>query len=82
MRFRVRPQHSSAERPRVGSPAADPSRERLKQLEVRKARAAGAIVLAKVDAGELDAKRFREWLDQALPRADDRALFDLPIGGG
>lgn len=38
---------------------------------------AGAIVLAKVQAGELDAKRFREWLDRALTRAEDRALFEF-----
>ena len=38
---------------------------------------AGAIVLGKVAAGELDGMRFPEWLDQALTRAEDRALFEL-----
>ena len=39
----------------------------------------GGIVLAKVQQGEIDKLQFRGWLDQALTRADDRALFDLPI---
>ena len=76
-------------------------KERLKQLETRKARAegrkrallarrgrkddtrrkilAGAIVLAKVQAGDLDPKTFQKWLDQSLVRDDDRALFELPV---
>ena len=76
-------------------------KERLKQLETRKARAegrkrsllarrarkddtrrkilAGAIVLAKVETGDLDPKTFQKWLDQGLVRDDDRALFELPI---
>ena len=39
----------------------------------------GGIVLAKVQQEEIDKLQFRGWLDQALTRADDRALFDLPI---
>ena len=39
---------------------------------------AGAIVLAKVEQGVLANAQFRKWLDEALTRADDRALFDLP----
>ncbi len=58
---------------------------RQRALEVRRSRKSdtrrkilvGAIVLAKVEAGELDEKRFRQWLDAALTRAEDRALFDL-----
>jgi large subunit ribosomal protein L7/L12 len=38
----------------------------------------GGVVLAKIERGEIDAEQFRGWLDQALTRADDRALFDLP----
>ena len=37
----------------------------------------GAIVLAKVDRGEIDKTRMREWLGKELTRAADRALFDL-----
>jgi hypothetical protein len=39
----------------------------------------GGVVLAKVQRGEIDQEQFRGWLDQALTRSDDRALFDLPI---
>lgn len=63
---------------------------RKKALHSRRARKdgtrrkilAGAIVLAKVEAGEFDPKRFRQWLDAALSRANDRALFDLPAAAG
>ena len=51
---------------------------RARKDDTRRTILAGAIVLAKVEAGELDAKRFREWLDQALTRPEDRALFELP----
>jgi large subunit ribosomal protein L7/L12 len=39
----------------------------------------GGIVLAKVEQGEIDNEQFRGWLDQALTRAEDRALFGLPM---
>ncbi len=39
----------------------------------------GGIVLAKVEQGEIDGGQFRGWLDQALSRTDDRALFGLPL---
>jgi hypothetical protein len=40
----------------------------------------GGIVLTKVQLGEIDKQQLLGWLDQALTRADDRALFDLPAG--
>jgi len=39
----------------------------------------GGIVLAKVEHGEIDHEQFRGWLDRALTRPEDRALFGLPI---
>ena len=51
---------------------------RARKDDTRRKILAGAIVLAKVESGELDAKRFREWLDRALTRTEDRALFELP----
>ena len=39
---------------------------------------AGAIVLAKVEHGVLADAQFRKWMDEALTRDDDRALFNLP----
>ena len=38
----------------------------------------GALVLAKVDQGVLAAADLQAWLDAALTRPADRALFDLP----
>jgi len=38
----------------------------------------GSIMLAKFERGEINEKKFRAILDQALTRADDRALFGLP----
>jgi hypothetical protein len=40
---------------------------------------AGAVVLAKVEAGEMDQVVFRRWIGAALTRADDRELFELPV---
>ena len=37
----------------------------------------GAIVLAKVEQGVVQESVLRGWLDGALTRADDRALFGL-----
>jgi hypothetical protein len=47
--------------------------------ELRRKILAGAIVLAKVEAGELPKAQFRHWLEESITRADDRALFELPI---
>jgi hypothetical protein len=49
-----------------------------RQADTRRKFLAGAIVLAKVERGELLDAQFREWLDEALTRPEDRALFDLP----
>jgi hypothetical protein len=66
---------------------------RQRTLESRRARKAdtrrkilvGAVVLAKVEQGELPQGQLRQWLDGALKRGDDRGLFGLasssvPIG--
>ena len=37
----------------------------------------GATVLARIDRGELDQATINGWLDAALTRTDDRALFGL-----
>jgi len=50
---------------------------RERAADTRRKILVGAIVLAKVEQGELDAGLLRGWLDAALTRADDRALFNL-----
>ena len=56
--------------------AVDALRER--KAATRRKILVGGIVLAKVQQGEIDDAQFRGWLDQALTRTDDRALFGLP----
>jgi hypothetical protein len=50
------------------------SRRRRKD-DTRRKILVGAIVLAKVEQGEFAQDRLRAWLDAALTRTDDRALF-------
>jgi len=52
---------------------------RERAADTRRKILVGAIVLAKVEQGELDAGVLRGWLDQALIRKDDRELFGLPV---
>jgi hypothetical protein len=51
---------------------------RERKAETRRKILVGGIVLTKVEQGEIDNEQFRGWLDQALTRAEDRALFGLP----
>jgi hypothetical protein len=51
---------------------------RSRKEDTRRKILAGAIVLAKVEQGALDGALFQRWMDEALTRADDRALFKLP----
>jgi hypothetical protein len=59
---------------------------RKKAMESRRERKAdtrrkiliGAVVMAKIEQKVMPETQLREWLDQALARADDRLLFGLP----
>ena len=53
---------------------------RARKDDTRRKILIGAVVQAKVDQGVLEEAVLRGWLDAALTRADDRALFDLPDG--
>ena len=52
---------------------------RERAADTRRKILVGAIVLAKVEQGEIDAAQLRRWLDQALTREDDRELFRLEV---
>jgi hypothetical protein len=52
--------------------------QRERKVATRRSILVGALVLAKVESGEMDAAVLRRWLDAALLRPGDRALFDLP----
>ena len=51
---------------------------RSRREETRRKILVGAVVLARVEHGELEESLLRDWLDGALERDEDRALFDLP----
>lgn len=51
--------------------------QRARKDDTRRKILVGAIVLAKVEQGVLADAQLRQWLDGALKRADDRALFGL-----
>ena len=53
---------------------------RARQDDTRRKILVGAIVLMRVEQGQLPEAELRTWLDAALTRADDRALFELPAG--
>jgi hypothetical protein len=51
---------------------------RARRDDTRRKILVGAIVLAKVEQGVLAESVLRGWLEGALERDEDRALFDLP----
>lgn len=52
---------------------------RSRREELRRKILVGAIVLAKVEDGEIEEKTLKAWLDPALEKAEDRALFGLTV---
>jgi hypothetical protein len=50
---------------------------RTRRDDTRRRILVGAIVLAKIEQGQFDESQLRQWLDEALTRTDDRALFEL-----
>jgi hypothetical protein len=47
--------------------------------ELRRKILAGAVLLAKVEAWEFEEATLKAWMDGALSRPEDRALFGLPV---
>jgi hypothetical protein len=50
---------------------------RTRREELRRKILVGAVVLAKVEDGSLEEAVLKRWLDPAITRAEDRALFGL-----
>ena len=50
---------------------------RARREDLRRKVLVGAIVLARVDQGLLEESVLRGWLEGAVERAEDRALFNL-----
>lgn len=57
--------------------AADIKRKR--QDDTRRKVVVGAVLLARVESGEWPEAEFKAMMEKALTRAEDRALFDLPV---
>ena len=56
---------------------------RERKSETRRRILVGALIIEKARTGQMDQGLLRSWLDQALTRNADRALFDLaPTEGG
>ena len=62
---------------RITARASALASRRVRNEDTRRKILAGAILLAKVEAGDFDSRRFMRWLDKALVREDDRKLFGL-----
>lgn len=50
---------------------------RTRKDDTRRKIPAGAILLAKVEAGDFELRTFKRWLDEALTRTHNRKLFGL-----
>ena len=50
---------------------------RTRREEMRRKFLVGAVVLAKVEAGEIAEETLKQWLDPVLTKPEDRALFGL-----
>lgn len=50
-----------------------------RSIDTRRKILVGAAILAKVERGEWPQDKLLAMLDASLTRADDRALFDLPV---
>ena len=62
---------------RVASRASALASSRAHKDDTRRKILAGAILLAKVEAGDFDSRTFKRWLDKTLTRDDNRRLFGL-----
>jgi hypothetical protein len=50
---------------------------RTRREEMRRKFLVGAVVLAKVEAGEIEESTLKQWMRPALSKAEDRELFGL-----
>ena len=53
--------------------------KRERKADTRRKILIGAVIMAKIEQKTMDEKQLRKWLDEALTRADDRELFELPV---
>ena len=68
-----------AEAQRIEARKRAAEQKRTRQEDNHRKMLVGAVVLAKLDAGEYDEAAFRAMMDAAITKPEDRKLFDLPI---
>jgi hypothetical protein len=76
-RLQDRLKQLKARQSRVDARARTLASRRSRKEDTRRKILVGAVVLAKVDQGVVPDSELRAWLDGALTRSDDRALFNL-----
>jgi prefoldin subunit 5 len=69
--LKIRQQNIEARKKAIAS-------KRERKADTRRKILIGAVVMAKAEQKVMDEKLLRRWLDEALTRSDDRALFELP----
>ena len=68
-----------AEAQRIEARKRAAEQKRTRQEDNHRKMLVGAVVLAKLDAGEYDEVAFRAMMDAAITKPEDRKLFDLPM---
>jgi hypothetical protein len=71
-------QQLKAQQQRVAARQKSIESQRARKADTRRKILVGSVVLARIEQGRLPKADLRAWLDEALTRADDRALFELP----
>ena len=69
--LKIRQQRSDARKRAIAA-------TRDRKADTRRKILLGGLVMEKIQQGELNKDQVTAWLDQALVRASDRSLFDLP----
>ena len=69
---RLKERHQQAEAKRKRNEV-----QQARKDDLRRKLIVGSVVLQRVQSGELPDAQFRKWLEAALTRPEDRALFNL-----
>lgn len=73
-------QQLKAQQQRIAARQRTLDSRRERKADTRRKILVGAVVMAKIDSGDIDRTVLYRWLDEALTRSDDRELFDLTTG--
>jgi chromosome segregation ATPase len=71
-------QQLKAQQQRIAARQKSIESQRQRKEDTRRKILVGATVLARIEQGRIPEAELRAWLDEALTRPDDRALFGLP----